>query len=102
MIDSIDQIIPFSKRHKGETIREILKYDSGYLKDLFLKNQELVFSIECFEEICNLTRGHKENWEPIEDGSIFSKLKPYGVPYLFDFNDERLKKENFLRQSKFK
>ena len=90
MIDSIDQIIPFSKRHKGETIREILKYDSGYLKDLFLKNEDLVFSPKCFDEICILTKGHKENWEPKEDGSVFSKLKPYRVPYLFDFNKQEL------------
>lgn len=84
MIVDLDSIIPFSKRHKGETIREIIAYDSGYLKDLFLKNKKLVFSKECFDEICKLTSGHKEIWEPVETGSIFSKLKPYAVPYLYD------------------
>ena len=97
MIDSLDSMIPFSKRHKGETIREIIEYDSGYLKDLFLKNEELVFSQACFDEICKLTKGHKDNWKPIESDSIFSKLKPYAVPYLYDFNRKNLRDINNVR-----
>lgn len=92
VIKYIDDIIPFSKRHAGETIREIIRYDSGYLKDLFLKDESLCFSPECFKEICRLTKDHKDNWEtPNKPGmSVFSKLKSYGVPYLYDFNEDKL------------
>ena len=48
MILEIDDIIPFSKRHKNETIRQIVRYDSGYLKDLFLKDESICFS----EDFC--------------------------------------------------
>ena len=96
MIISIDEIIPFSIKHKNETIREILRYDSGYLKDLFIKDYRLCFSRECFDEICRLTVGHKDNWEkPKEKGlPIFSYLKTYCSPYLADFNNEELRKIN--------
>ena len=90
MISDLDDIIPFSKRHKGETIRQIIRYDSGYLKDLFLNDSRLCFTEECFAEICRLTKGHSDNWEnpspQKETTSIFSKLKPYATPYLYDFN----------------
>lgn len=93
MIESIDEIIPFSNRHKGETIRMIIRYDSGYLKDLFLRDDRLYFSQKCFSEICRLTRGHFDNWEkPTNNhGSVFAGLKPYARPYLYDFNDESLR-----------
>lgn len=103
MITSIDEIIRFSKRHHNETIRTIIRYDSGYLKDLFLKDERLCFSPECFSEICRLTRGHKDNWEkPTHPtASIFDQLKTYTAPYLYDFNigdlriinEERLTKQ---------
>lgn len=44
MIHSIDEKLPFSRKHSDETIREILRYDSDYLKDLFLKNDNLCFN----------------------------------------------------------
>lgn len=99
VIKYVDDVIPFSKRHTGETIREIIRYDSGYLKDLFLKDERLCFSDECFKEICRLTKGHKDNWEtPSKPGlSTFSKLKTFGVPYLYDFNEDRFNKLNLLR-----
>ncbi|OKZ24631.1 MAG: hypothetical protein BHV77_04530 [Bacteroides sp. 43_108] len=50
MVLDIDSIIPFSKRHKGETVREIIRYDSGYLKDLMIKDDRVVFSDTCFKE----------------------------------------------------
>ena len=92
MITSLDETIPYSRRHPKETIRQILRYDSGYLKDLFVKNEKLYFTPECFSEICLLTKGHNDNWEkPIETtSSIFSYCKPYATPYLYDFNDESL------------
>lgn len=91
MIKSIDEEISFSKRHPGKTIRQILQYDSGYLKDLFLKTS-LVFSPECFDEIKRLTKGHKDNWEsPANDTktkTVFQRIKSYGTPYLYDFNEK--------------
>lgn len=79
MILDIDSVIPFSKRHGGETIREIIRYDSGYLKDLMLKDDRVVFSDTCFYEIKRLTKNHFDNWEtPSDSGmSIFKKLKTY-------------------------
>lgn len=56
MVLDIDSIIPFSKRHKGETVREIIRYDSGYLKDLMIKDDRVVFSDTCFNEIKRLTK----------------------------------------------
>lgn len=92
MIRSVDEIIPFSVRHKNETVRQIIRSDSGYLKDLFLKDGRLVFSRECFKEICRLTAGHKDNWETPNNptSSIFHRCKTYRVNYLFDFNQEEL------------
>lgn len=71
MITSLDIIIPFSRRHSDETIRQILRYDSGYLKDLFKKDDRLYFSDECFSEICILTKGHKDNWEKPQRMKLF-------------------------------
>lgn len=101
VIKYVDDPIPFSRRHAGETIREIIRYDSGYLKDLFLKDERLCFSEECFKEICRLTKGHKDNWEtPNKPGmSIFSTLKPYKGAYLFDFNEEQIR---LLHQERLK
>lgn len=99
MIKSIDEVIPFSRRHKNETIRQIIRADSGYLKDLFIKDTRLFFSPECFDEICRLTAGHKDNWEtPTNSMSpIFHQCKPYGVNYLFDFNQDELLQLNNKR-----
>lgn len=90
VIDSIDITIPFSKRHPNETIRSILRYDSGYIKDLFIRNQNIVFTSEVFEELKKLTLGHRDNWvsPAIPSKNIFRDLKSYKTPYLFDFNDE--------------
>lgn len=101
-ISSLDAKIAISKRHPNETIREILRYDSGYLKDLFIKDTRIVFSSDCLAEIKRLTSGHKDNWETPKEGDLFSRLKTYASPYLYDFNDgvidlintERLEKYN--------
>lgn len=92
MIFEIDSIIPFSKKHKGETIREIIRYDSGYLKDLMIKDDRIVFSDICFNEIKRLTKNHFDNWETSPNGEIpiFKRLKTYRQPYLYDFNDNKL------------
>ena len=102
MINSIDEKISFSRRHPNETIREIIRYDSGYLKDLFLKNERIVFSPKCLSEIQRLTKGHKDNWEKPtkQTSSIFGQLKPYSSPYLYDFNNEDIVRINNLRLNK--
>lgn len=92
MILEIDDIIPFSKRHKNETIRQIVRYDSGYLKDLFLKDESICFSEDCYNELIRLTQNHNDNWEMGSDTSnIFTQLKSYATPYLYCFNDEKLR-----------
>lgn len=99
IITSIDVTIPFSRRHANETIRNIIRYDSGYLKDLFLKDERVVFSETCLLDIQRLTKGHKDNWEnPVNaTDSIFDSLKKYSSPYLFDFNDEKINEINAQR-----
>lgn len=102
MILEIDDIIPFSKRHKGETIRQIVRYDSGYLKDLFVNDERICFSHESFGELIRLTQNHKDNWEKGNDtGNIFTQLKPYATPYLYSFNDERLRTINEERLNNY-
>ncbi len=102
-IESIDIKIPFSKRHPNETIRQIIRYDSGYIKDLFLKNEEIIFSDSCFDELKRLTLGHMDNWvsPKQESTNIFSHLKSYATPYLFDFNNEHIFILNKERQAKY-
>lgn len=102
VIDSQDIKIPFSKRNPDETIRDIIRYDSGYLKDLFLKNDGIVFTDTCFGELKRLTTGHKDNWEKpyVPSKSIFDNLKSYATLYLFDFNDEHIFKINKERQQR--
>lgn len=99
MIFEIDDIIPFSRKHDGETIREIIRYDSGYLKDLMIKDNRVVFSDTCFNEIKRLTKNHFDNWETPSNSkiSIFKKLKTYAQPYLYNFNDNELETLNKQR-----
>lgn len=93
---NLDDVITFSHRHPNETIRQIIRYDSGYLKDLFLNDKRVVFSLECYEELKRLTLGHKDNWEAPKGPArnTLNSLKLYGKPYLYDFNDENLEKKN--------
>lgn len=100
MIKSIDETIPFSRRYHNQTIRQIIRSDSGYLKDLFVKDERLFFSRECFAEICRLTKEHRDNWENPHFSnkySVFSSLKTYAVPYLYNFNQEELLQLNEKR-----
>lgn len=95
MVFEIDDIIPFSKRHKNETIRNIVVSDSGYIKTMIEKNEDFVLSEKAYEEVAKITKGHKDAWQPQKDtGNIFDELKTYAVPYLFDFNNEELQKIN--------
>ncbi len=103
MVYNIDDKIDFIKRseHKSHTIRQIIRYDSGYLKDLFVNDERVVFTEECFNELRRLTKGHCDNWEkPKEKTSIvFDSLLHYGTPYLYDFNDNELIELNKKRLS---
>lgn len=96
LIDSLDICIPFSRRHSNETIRQIIRYDSGYLKDLFLNNKTLVFSKTCLFDLQRLTKGHFDNWEnpSVHSKNIFNDLKSYRSPYLFDFNNDEIIRVN--------
>lgn len=99
IIDSIDTTIPFSRRHPAETIRNIIRYDSGYLKDLFVRDERIVFSEECLKEIMRLTKGHKDNWEKpnVATDNIFLSVKRYPSPYLYDFNNNLIEETNTKR-----
>lgn len=96
MIFEIDDIIPFVQRkeHVNHTIRQIIRYDSGYLKDLFLKDNRVCFSEKCLTELLQLTKGHFDNWVNVGTSNIFNGIKSYKSPYLFDFNDESIIKTN--------
>lgn len=103
MVFEIDDKIPFSNRHSDETIRQIIRYDSGYLKDLFLKDDRVVFSKFCLDKICRLTEGHFDNWEPPKQGAsnVFLRCKSYATPYLYDFNNGELRDINENRLGDF-
>ena len=88
----IDDTIPFSKKHPNQSIREILATDSGYLRSLFEKNEQLVFSDSCFNMICKITNGQ------VSIPTLFMGSKVYGVPYLYDWNkNPKLLEENKRR-----
>lgn len=89
MIFEIDDIIPFSLKYPNKSIRQIVCIDSGYLKDLFVKNERLKFSDDCFREICRMTKGHNELIKRGDVG-VFMTCKVYEIPYLFDFNEEKI------------
>lgn len=48
---NLDDVIEFSQKHSGRTIRQIIRYDSGYLKDLFVRDERVVFSEDCFKDL---------------------------------------------------
>lgn len=88
----INDLIPFSKRHKHKTIEQIALTDSGYLKTLFEKNENLIFSEVCFNKLCEITKGQ------VEKPTYFLGSKVYGGEYLFDWNTKpELKSENNRR-----
>ena len=98
MIYNIDDEIRSGGRHRGETIREIARYDSGYIKDRIKKDKSFVISGQCFGELAQITAGHRDNWEkpksPIKN--IFHAIKTYGGPYLYDFNEDKDRVKNLI------
>lgn len=97
MIYDINDTFPIrgNWKYKGETIENVLKKDSGYIRDLIRLNKDFILSEDCMNEAKLITKGHKDLWEkPNNPQSIFDTLKPYGVPYGFDFNNEEIQKIN--------
>lgn len=82
-------------KYKGETIREVLQKDSGYIKDLILKRNDFSLSDECMDEAIIITKGHRDLWiRPEHPQNIFEGLKKYRVPYGFDFNEPKVQEKN--------
>ena len=101
MVYEIDDRFPtYGKwRYKGETIREVLQNDSGYVKDLIMKSDDFSLSEQCMAEAVKITLGHHETWvKPVNPKIIFDGLKPYAVPYGFDFNNEEVQEKNRQNQ----
>ena len=98
MIYSIDDTFP-SKKYKGETIREVLQKDSGYIKDYIMRSDAFALSDECMEKAKIITKGHCDtrvgNKNP---DNVFDGLKHYKLPYGYDFNDEVIQEKNRKNQ----
>lgn len=101
MIYNIDDRFPTfgAWKYAGHTIREVLQKDSGYIKDLIMKRTDFSLSDECMAEAKKMTRGKKETWKrPKHSKNVFEELKPYAVPYCFDFNNEEIQIKNIKNQ----
>ena len=101
MIYDIDDRFPTygSWKYKGETIREVLNKDSGYVKDLIMKSNDFALSDSCFLEAMITTKGHHEDWvKPDNPKTVFDEQKPYAVPYGFDFNNNEVQEKNCKNQ----
>lgn len=99
MIYEIDDRFPIrgNWKYKGETIFEVLHKDSGYIKDLIMKKDNFSLSEECMEEAKRITKGHRDTWVGQENSNnVFDSLKPYKLPYGFDFNDDLIQEKNRL------
>ena len=97
MIYEIDDRFPTYGRwkYKGQSIREVLLTDSGYIKDLIMKREAFSLSDKCIDEAIFITKGNRDTWKkPDNPINIFEELKPYAVPYGFDFNNEELQRKN--------
>lgn len=101
MIYEIDDKFPSygSLKYKGETIREVLQKDSGYVKDLIMKSDDFALSDMCMENAVVITKGHHETWiKPKNPQIVFDRLKPYAVPYGFDFDNNEVHEKNKMNQ----
>lgn len=84
-------------RDKVYTIKDIAQIDSGYIKDVFLQYERIVFSESDFQILKNITRGQKEENVKREIQEIYYGV--YHEPYLYDFNDNVLEVINRKRIS---
>lgn len=85
-----------SWKYKGETIEEVLRKDSGYIKDLIMLNSNFCLSENGMREAQELTKGFYDKWAKPEQptDNIFDSLRVYTKPYDFDFNNEKLINKN--------
>lgn len=83
-------------KYKGETIEEVLKKDSGYIKDLIKLHPSFCLSEECMVEALKITKGHYDKWvKPTHTSqNIFEDLRLYKAAYDFDLNNEEILKIN--------
>lgn len=88
-------------KYKGETIEEVLRKDSGYIKDLIKLHPYFCLSEECMLEAQQITKGFYDKWVKPKQMSknIFESLRVYSKPYDFDFNDEEVIRLNNLKLS---
>ena len=94
---NINDIFPLRWKYQGETIGDVLKKDSGYIKDLIRLHHSFCLSEECMAEAQKITKGFKDEWvKPQNPKTLLDYAKPYGIPYGFDFNNEEI--INFNRQ----
>ena len=103
MIYNIDDRFPNrgNWKYRGETIREVLHKDSGYIKDLIKKNDCFALSDECMDEAKLITRGHRdERVRKSNPNNVFEGLIVYGIgtPYGYDFNNDEIQKNNKMNQ----
>lgn len=105
MVYNIDDRFPSTGnwKYKGETIREVLHKDSGYIKDLIRLDDTFVLSYECMKIAMIITKGHRDNREKKYNPQfIFDGLTVYGIgtPYGFDFNNEEIQQLNKSKMTK--
>lgn len=80
-----------SWRYQEETVFDVLKKDSGYVKDLIMLNDKFALSESAYEAAKEITRGFTDN----RDEEVLSDTKKVkNTPYDFDFNDEKIQVAN--------
>ncbi len=90
---NINDIFPLRWKYQGETIGDVLKKDSGYIKDLIRLHHSFCLSEECMAEAQKITKGFKDEWVKPQNPKTLN-VKIYRIPYGFDFNEEELVKLN--------
>lgn len=99
MIYNIDDCFPNygNWKYKGETVREILHKDSGYIKDLIMKSDSFSLSDICMKEALEITKGNMSVDEKYTmPNTVFDGLKIYASrsPYDFDLNTQEIQDKN--------
>lgn len=88
-------------KYKGETIKDVLKKDSGYIKDLIKKHKYFCLSEKCMLDAQEMTKGFYDKWTKPEKptNNIFDSLRVYTAAYDFDFNNEEIVQLNNTKLS---
>lgn len=76
-----------SWKYQEETVREVLKKDSGYVKDLILLNETFALSEDAFTEAMAMTKGFVDNRD---EETLNDPKKRKKAAYDYDFNDEKI------------